>query len=148
LKKILLLVMTTVMMLMVLAACGSKPAEPQFDPSAFNGDYICDRADVFIDATDPEAVKINCTWGSSAWENSQWVMTGTLDQETLLVEYHDCVRTDYKYADDGSVETAEEVYTGGHGFIQLIEGDELSLTWQEDQEHMADGMTFVKADLN
>ena len=90
----------------------------------------------------------NPTWSSSAWENSTWMMSGTFDPETLQFEYHDCVKTDYKYKDDGDVESQEEVYTGGHGFMFFKEGDPLSLTWQDDQEKVAEDMVFEYAGAN
>ena len=75
-------------------------------------------------------------------------MSGTFDPETLQFEYHDCVKTDYKYKDDGDVESQEEVYTGGHGFMFFKEGDPLSLTWQDDQEKVAEDMVFEYAGAN
>ena len=69
-------------------------------------------------------------------------MSGTFDPETLQFEYHDCIKTEYVYEENGDVKSQEEIYTGGHGFMQFTDGEELSLTWQEDQEHAADGMVF------
>lgn len=138
-------------MLMVLAlglsACGSKDEESADDGQNpvmnFVGDYVCGRADIFITATDEEnGANAIVTWGGSAAENSSWVMSGTFDAETLQFEYHDCVRTNYVYNEDGEVESQEEVYTGGHGFMTITEGDPLTLVWQDDQENAAEGMVF------
>ena len=74
-------------------------------------------------------------------------MSGTFDPETLQFEYHDCVRTDYVYGEDGEVASQEEIFTGGHGFMTFKEGDPLTLTWQEDQEHVADDMVFEYAGM-
>ena len=142
--KLLALVMAALMVL-ALAACGAKEAadEGQNPVMNFIGNYSCDRANIFIGATDEETgTTATVTWGSSAWEESTWTMSGDFDPEELVFEYHDCVRTDYVYDDNGEIKSQEDVYTGGHGFIVFAESDPLSLTWQDDQEHMADGMVF------
>lgn len=132
-----------------MTACGSKSDESSDDGQNpvmnFIGCYLCDRAEIVIGAEGDDEALVTVTWGSSAFENSSWVMNGTFDPETLQIEYHDCVRTDYVYSEEGEVTSEEEVYTGGHGFITFAEGDTLTLTWQDDQEHIADGMTFTYA---
>lgn len=135
------------MMSLGLSACGSKAGESADDGQNpimnYIGNYACDRANIMISATDENnGASAIVTWGSSAWENSVWNMTGTFDSETLQFEYHDCVRTDYVYDENGEVKSQEEVFTGGHGFMTFAEGDPLTLTWQEDQEHVADNMVF------
>ena len=136
-----------------LSACGSKTEEPVEDEGQnpimnFIGTYASGRASIFIGATDESnGANATVTWSSSAAENSTWVMSGTFDPETLQFEYHDCVRTDYVYNEDGNVDSQEEVFTGGHGFMTFAEGDPLTLTWQEDQEHVADDMVFEYAGM-
>ena len=128
----------------VFSACESKeePDDGQNPVMNLVGNYVCDRANVFIEADGDEGASAIVTWSSSAWENSTWVMSGTFDTETMQFEYHDCVRTDYQYEENGDVKSQEEVYTGGHGFMTFAEGDTLTLTWQDDQENVADGMVF------
>ena len=146
--KMLSLVMTMMMVFsLTFASCGSKAEEPSDDIQNpvmnFIGNYVCDRANIVIGATDDDnGASATVTWSSSAWENSAWTMTGTFDAETLQFEYHDCVRTDYVYDDNGEVKSQEEVYTGGHGFMTFTEGDPVTLTWQDDQDKIADGMVF------
>lgn len=144
LALLMVLVMTFAM---GLSACGKK-AEPDAGQNPvmnFVGYYVCDRANVFISADGEEGASAIVTWGSSAWENSSWMMSGTFDPETLQFEYHDCVRTDYVYDDSGEETSQTEVYTGGHGFMFFKEGDPLTLTWQDDQENAAEGMVFEYA---
>ncbi|MCQ2563651.1 MAG: hypothetical protein MJ128_04075 [Mogibacterium sp.] len=146
--RVLALVMALVMTFaMGLSACGKKaaPDDGQNPIMNFVGYYVCDRANVFISADGEEGASAIVTWSSSAWENSTWMMSGTFDPETLQFEYRDCVKTDYKYEDDGDVESQKEVYTGGHGFMFFKEGDPLTLTWQDDQEKIAEGMVFEYA---
>ena len=154
LTKLLALMMAIMMVFALgLSACGSKTEEPDEDEGQnpimnYVGNYVCGRACIFIGATDESnGASATVTWGSSAAENSAWVMSGTFDPDTLRFEYHDCVRTDYVYKEDGEVESQEEVYTGGHGFMTFTEGDPLSLTWQDDQEHVADDMVFEYAGM-
>ena len=133
----------------VLAACVSntdqsaEDSEGQNPAMNFVGDYVCDRATIHIEATDGvNGMKADVVWGGSAFEAAEWVMSGTFDPETLQFEYHDCIKTEYVYEENGDVKSQEEIYTGGHGYMHFTDGKELGLTWQEDQEHVADGMEF------
>lgn len=106
----------------------------------FIGPYVCDRATMLIEADGDTGAKVSVTWGGSASETAEWTMSGPFDTEDLVIEYHDCVKKDVTYNEDGDVESEEEVYTGGHGFINF--GENGTLTWQDDIEHVADNMTF------
>ncbi len=152
--KLLALMMAIMMVFALgLSACGSKTEEPAEDEGQnpimnFVGTYVSGRASIFIGATDESnGAEATVTWSSSAAENSAWVMSGTFDPETMQFEYHDCVKTDYVYNESGDVESQEEVYTGGHGFMTFTESDPLTLTWQDDQEHVADDMVFEFAGM-
>ena len=78
----------------------------------YTGIYGVGRCTVHIDAVDATTARITITWGSSAWEMSEWEMTGTFDPETYCLTYADGVRTDVQYGDDGS-ETRTVVYENG-----------------------------------
>ena len=146
--SLLMVLLMVVTMALSLGACGgSGEAEPSEDGQNpimnFVGYYVSGRANIFVSAEDSEnGASAIVTWGSSATEYSSWTMSGTFDSETLQFEYHDCVKTDYVYEDGSEDPTASEVYTGGHGFFTFAEGDTLTLTWQDDQEHIADDMVF------
>ena len=156
-KKWIVLLMTVVMVF-AMCACGNadisvveegaetveKVAEDVQNPAMnFIGNYRCDRANVQIGADGQEGMKAIVTWSGSAAEESKWVMSGTFDPETLQFEYHDCVKSEIVYDEDGTVKSEEKVFEGGHGFMTFKEGDALTLTWQEDQEHVADDMVFT-----
>lgn len=151
--KVLALIMAMMMVFALgLSACGSKAEEPadngQNPVMNYVGNYVCGRASILIGATDENnGADAIVTWSSSAAENSTWVMSGTFDPETLQFEYHDCVKTDYVYGEDGEVASQEEVFTGGHGIMTFVDGDPITLTWQEDQEHAADDMVFEYAGM-
>ena len=146
--KKLFTVLSVMVLVFAFTACGggsqdgTSTDDGQNPVMNFVGNYACDRANIFVECNGDDGARMTVTWGSSAWDDSEWIMTGTFDTGTLQFEYHDCVRTDYKYKEDGEVEAAEEVYTGGHGFMQFTEGDTLTLIWQDDQENVADGMVF------
>ena len=106
----------------------------------FIGPYVCDRAIIMIEAEGSDNAKVTVNWAGSAWENSEWSMSGPFNQKDRTIEYHDCVKKEVTYDDDGEIKSSEEVYTGGHGFLTF--GEDGTLTWQEDQEHVADDMTF------
>ena len=149
-NKIITLLLVCALVFAVSACGGNSNSEESSDDGQnpimnFIGTYVCDRAEIVIGADGDEDATVTVTWGSSAWENSSWIMSGTFDSETLQLEYHDCVRTDYVYNEDGDTESEEEVYVGGHGFITFTDGDPLTLTWQDDQEHIADDMVFEYA---
>jgi hypothetical protein len=149
-KKYLSLFIIAVLAL-ALTACGGKSASEEAAPDDgqnpvmnYVGNYICGRAAVLIGATDEEdGASASVKWSSSAAENSTWEMTGIFDPEEKRFEYHDCVRTDFVYKEDGSVDKQTEVYTGGHGFMFFDDsGDKLTMTWQDDQEDVAKDMVF------
>ncbi|MBQ1528786.1 MAG: hypothetical protein IIZ76_00725, partial [Clostridia bacterium] len=59
----------------------------------------------------------------------------------FYVYYSDGVRKDYKFNDDGEQESVETVYTGGKGAFRF-NGNKM--TWDDQAEHIADGMVFTK----
>lgn len=105
------------------------------------GPYVCDRARIMIEAKGKDEAKVTVTWGGSAWEEAEWTMSGPFDPENRTIEYHDCVKKEVKYDDDGNIASEEEVFRGGHGFLKFTKKGKLK--WQEDQEHVADGMKFT-----
>ena len=112
----------------------------------FIGVYACDRASMKVEATDEQdGVKISVTWSSSAAEHSEWVMTGKFDADKLTVDYKDCVRTDYVFNEDGSVQSETVVYEKGEGTVTFYDGEKLSLTWDDAEEDVAADMVFEYA---
>lgn len=106
------------------------------------GDYASGRASIHIDAGEGHAASASVSWSSSAAEHSEWTMSGTFNSDTHTFEYTGCTKKNFVYAEDGSVESEETVYTDGTGRMVFSE-DPLSLTWEDDKENAADGMTFT-----
>ena len=151
-RKYAILLLTMLLAIVpMLAACGSSQGSEESADDGQNpimnfvGVYGNNRASIFIEADGEDGAKATVNWGSSAAETSTWIMSGSFDTETLTISYNDCVRTDYVYGEDGEVKSQEEVYVGGHGTIVFSEGDPLTLKWNDDQEHIADGTVFEYA---
>ena len=106
----------------------------------FIGRYACDRASILFEAGEGSTARATVTWGSSARETSTWVMSGVFDVRTLTMEYTNCVRKDSVYSSDGSLELDNIMYEEGSG--RIVFQDDGTLIWEDDQEHMADGMVF------
>ncbi len=111
----------------------------------FIGTYGADRASVVVEPQGDDSGKITVTWASSASEGSKWVMSGVFDFNTMTITYTNGVKTNYKYGEDGNIASESTVYTDGKGKIMFHDSAGLSLTWDDEKEHVADGLTFVYA---
>ena len=152
-------ILAATMLAGALSACGSKPAETPAEAPAETpaeapaetaataeegqnpvmnvvGDYQADRCSVHVEAQDKDGALITVHWGSSATESS-----GTFDAEKHTVYYQDGVKKNVVYDADGKVTSEEEVYVGGHGTF-TFNAENNTMTWEEDQEKIADGMVF------
>ena len=108
----------------------------------FVGPYACDRASMMVEASGESDATITVTWGSSATESSEWVMSGAFDPDTLTVSYFNAVKTDYVYNDDGSVKSEEIEYSDGVGRI-VFHGGPLSCVWENENEPDNGAMEFT-----
>ena len=138
-------------LMLVLAFSGCEPKNSGDDVPAddgqnpvmnFVGNYVCDRASIFISAEGEDGASAIVKWASSATEYSSWMMSGTFDTETLRFDYTNGVRTDYVYNDQGEEDSVTEAYTDGTGYMQFTDGENLTLEWHDDKENIADGMVF------
>ena len=166
--KKLISLLTILCLMLAFTACGSSPAgEPAEEPAAdqtpaaeedgqnpamnFVGHYGAGRANIFIECDGTDGMKATVSWGSSAWEHSEWVMSGKFDAENLVFEYDNCTKTNIKYSgesedgEEAEIESAEEVYTGGKGRM-IFSDNPLTILWMDDEEHMADDLTFEYAE--
>ncbi|MBO7709867.1 MAG: hypothetical protein J6S83_05330 [Lachnospiraceae bacterium] len=126
------------------ADTGAAAAEEGQNPVMnFIGKYGAGRATILVEAEGSDRAKVMITWGSSAWEHSEWEMSGPFDDETLTITYDDCVKKNVSYEDDSEEGTEEIVYENGTGTITFSDGETLSLTWKDDQEDIAGDTEFV-----
>lgn len=145
-------------LLVLLAACGTAntvpaseaPAEPAAETSGdgqnpvmnFVGVYGAGKGSILVEAEGERGAKITVTWANGAAEKSQWSMSGEFDEETLSVAYSNCTKTDLVFTDDVSDPVETVVYTDGTGRI-VFAGERYALSWEDDQEHIADGTAFL-----
>ena len=155
-KKLLMILMTC--LLVLLAACGSAntataPEAPAEQAKEMTGDgqnpvmnfvglYGAGKGSMLVEAEGENGAKFTVTWANGAAEKSQWVMSGDFDEESLSVAYSNCVKTDLVFTDDESDPAENEVYTDGTGRI-VFDGERYALSWEDDQEHIADGTVFL-----
>ena len=155
-KKLLMIAMAC--LLVLLAACGTAntapaseaPAEPAAETSGdgqnpvmnFVGVYGAGKGSILVEAEGERGAKITVTWANGAAEKSQWSMSGEFDEETLSVAYSNCTKTDLVFTDDVSDPVETVVYTDGTGRI-VFAGERYALSWEDDQEHIADGTVFL-----
>ena len=109
---------------------------------AYEGTYQCDRATITVKASGKSDAKMTVTWGSSAWENSVWEMSGMFDSSVYRVDYGNGIRTDYAYNDNGSVSSKRVAYKNSTGRIQF--NDTKTLVWRDENEPEHGEMTFTK----
>lgn len=152
--KTILCLMMALLLAFGLAACtqSEEPAEePQETPAeeTFSADdmigvwadNVAGRATIEIQPAEEEGrYAILISWGNSAFETYLWSMTAepTADNELY---YNDCTHTIVTFAEDGTEENTEEVYTGGHGQLVLLSTNEIM--WTDDIENAAENMLFV-----
>lgn len=145
-------------LLVLLAACGTAntapaseaPAEPAAETSGdgqnpvmdFVGVYGAGKGSILVEAEGERGAKITVTWANGAAKKSQWSMSGEFDEETLSVAYSNCTKTDLVFTDDVSDPVETVVYTDGTGRI-VFAGERYALSWEDDQEHIADGTAFL-----
>ena len=122
-------------------------AEDAAEAKRFVGRWGCGRATIDITDRGDDGYNVRITWGSSAAENAEWVMSGKFDPETLTVAYTDCVKTVYVWNEQGEIDSETVEYENGEGTITFTDGEALSLTWDDAQEHIADGTVFEYASL-
>lgn len=149
---------TMACLLVLLVACGTAntapaseaPAEPAAETSGdgqnpvmnFVGAYGAGKGSILVEAEGERGAKITVTWANGAAEKSQWSMSGEFDEETLSVAYSNCTKTDLVFTDDVSDPVETVVYTDGTGRI-VFAGERYALSWEDDQEHIADGTAFL-----
>ena len=108
----------------------------------FIGNYGADKAQVHVESSGDSNGRITVRWATSPTEGHKWVMTGAFDPNSLTLTYSNCVKTSYSGDQNGGTANETTDYTDGSGSITFHDGTGLSLTWDDQKEHVADGMTF------
>ena len=134
-----------VMMMAALILCGAAAAEetplPQ-EAEAFEGIWACDRATAAL-YWEEEGFKVLITWGSSAWEETEWEYSCLYHAEdNTVVSMPFGIRREVVYNDEGEIASVTEAYSDGEAVFSLdAEG---FLLWQDLKENAGEGMRFEK----
>ena len=108
----------------------------------FEGVWQCDRATIAV-YWEEVGFKVLITWGSSAWEHTEWEYSCFYhDEDHTLVSMPFGTRTEIVYDDNGDLASATEVYNDGEAIFSLDE--EGKLIWLDEKENAGEGMRFEK----
>jgi hypothetical protein len=107
----------------------------------FVGQYYAGRGNLSVSMDTDDTALIQVWWGSSASEHSEWVMHGTYNESTNSIDYTDCEKHEYTLDENGEVVSDVVAYTDGTGSVIL--NDDGSITWIDDQEHIADDLKMT-----
>ena len=117
---------------------GSMPVSAE----TFEGEWQCDRATASV-YWEEEGFKVLITWGSSAWEHTEWQYSCYYHEEdNKLVAVPFGIRTEYVYGDDGELVSATDIYDDGEAVFSLDEKG--YLIWQDQKDNAGEGMRFEK----
>ena len=117
---------------------GSMPVSAE----TFEGEWQCDRATASV-YWEEEGFKVLITWGSSAWEHTEWQYSCYYHEEdNKLVAVPFGIRTEYVYGDDGELVSATDIYDDGEAVFFLDEKG--YLIWQDQKDNAGEGMRFEK----
>ncbi|MCR4688734.1 MAG: hypothetical protein K5745_04180 [Saccharofermentans sp.] len=127
------------------AASVAATLEAQGESYDVAGDYACERAAISVDVDEKGNCSVTVVWGDSAFSEAVWTMSGEYDAENNCIAYTDGENYLVTYAEDGSIESEEDISSDGTGVFYYNEDG--TLTWQDDVNNQADGMVFEKVDI-
>lgn len=117
------------------------PEETGSPVQRYSGKYGNGRCTIEVIGVANNTVEIHVYWSSSAFEHSEWTMTGNFDEAGKTVKYSDCVKQTITFTEDGSESTTVTEYKNGNGSF-TFNGN--TVTWNDAQEHIADGVTYTR----
>ena len=106
---------------------------------AFVGDWMCERATIYIDEDDG-VYTVRVTWGASAFERVVWDYSCAFDSATGALSGRGRKSTE-TYDEEGNLTATEVEYTDGSATF-TIEDDRL--LWNDAKEDAAQGMRFER----
>lgn len=106
----------------------------------FVGEYQCDRAHAMVESFGNDEAWIAIDWGGSATEMAHWDIIGSLNTETLTINYSGCTKSVITYDEDGKPVGQETEYEDGTGSIVFHEDG--TFTWHEDQSENDSDLVF------
>jgi hypothetical protein len=118
-----------------------KEAGEEEETNPFVGEWLCEKASIYIDEQDG-AFDVFIMWDVSDTEEDIWEYTCTLDAETGALTGEG--KKSHEVIDgEGEVVSSEEVYTDGSATFALEDG---ALIWDDAKEAVAQGMRFERGE--
>lgn len=106
----------------------------------FVGRYVNADAVIEVGITESGKGKVTATIVEPGSGYSEWTMSGPFDSATRTITYENGKRINYT-TPDGGKQSREVVYSDGKGSI--VFGTDGTLTWTDEVDHVADGVTFT-----
>ena len=104
------------------------------------GPYACDRASMNVRTKNKDEAEVTIQWSSSASAYASWSLSGTINKDTMTVEYDNCKKTAVEVNEYGLTVSENTEYENGKG--RIIFNEDSTITWEDDQENIASGMVF------
>lgn len=118
-----------------------KQAGEEEETNPFVGEWLCEKASIYIDEQDG-TYDVFIMWDVSDTEEDIWEYTCTLDAETGVLTGEG--KKSHEVIDgEGEVVSSEEVYTDGSATFALEDG---ALIWDDAKEAVAQGMRFERGE--
>ena len=118
-----------------------KEAGEEEETNPFVGEWLCEKASIYIDEQDG-TFDVFIMWDVSDTEEDIWEYTCTLDAETGVLTGEG--KKSHEVIDgEGEVVSSEEVYTDGSATFALEDG---ALIWDDTKEAVAQGMRFERGE--
>ena len=118
-----------------------KEAGEEEETNPFVGEWLCEKASIYIDEQDG-AFDVFIMWDVSDTEEDIWEYSCKLDAETGVLTGEG--KKSHEVIDgEGEVVSSEEVYTDGSATFALEDG---ALIWDDAKEAVAQGMRFERGE--
>ena len=118
-----------------------KEAGEEEETNPFVGEWLCEKASIYIDEQDG-TFDVFIMWDVSDTEEDIWEYSCKLDAETGVLTGEG--KKSHEVIDgEGEVVSSEEVYTDGSATFALEDG---TLIWDDAKEAVAQGMRFERGE--
>jgi hypothetical protein len=104
--------------------------------NVFVGDIYQGKTPLLIDNVPDGTYDVRINWTNSETDTFAWTFDGTFEDGKL--EYDNAIKTHIVF-DEYDRSSTETMYSGGKGSIEVKDG---VLTWNDGEEHIADGLRF------
>ena len=107
----------------------------------FIGTYSNGRAIITVSGQGSQDAAVNVKWGSSAFESSEWNMSGKVTEEggKVIITYSNCIMKTVIYSEEGVLKEDKTDYENGSG--KFIFSDN-QVVWEDMQDHIGDNQIF------